>query len=72
MTVETLMEGAMTLALKARGTSRIPFVWFWPDAASACGMMTHDIEGQAGIDFCDELANIDDATRDQVGVSAHP
>jgi hypothetical protein len=61
-TVETLMESAMTLALKAQGgSSRIPFIWFWPDEASACAMMTHDIEGQAGIDFCDELMDIDDS-----------
>jgi hypothetical protein len=56
-----LMASAMTLALKAQRESRIPFVWFWPDGASACGMMTHDIEGQAGLDFCGELMNIDDA-----------
>ena len=51
----------MTLALKAQGRSRIPFIWFWPDGASACGMMTHDVEGQAGLDFCDELMDIDDS-----------
>jgi hypothetical protein len=61
LTVDTLMESAMTLALKAQQTSRIPFIWFWPDGASACGMMTHDIEGQAGLDFCDELMAIDDS-----------
>ncbi len=51
--VDTLMESAMTLALKAQGRSSIPFIWFWPDGAPACGMMTHDVEGQTGIDFCD-------------------
>ena len=51
----------MRLALKAQRKSRIPFIWFWPDGAPACGMMTHDIEGQAGLDFCDELMDIDDA-----------
>ena len=60
-TVDTLMESAMTLALKATGQSRIPFIWFWPDEASACGMMTHDVEGQAGLDFCGELMDIDDS-----------
>jgi hypothetical protein len=61
LTVDTLMESAMTLALKAPGESRIPFIWFWPDGASACGMMTHDVEGQAGLDFCHELMDIDDS-----------
>jgi hypothetical protein len=60
-TVDTLMESAMTLLLKAQGQSRIPFIWFWPDKASSCGMMTHDVEGQAGLDFCDELMDIDDS-----------
>jgi hypothetical protein len=59
--VETLMESAMTLALKAQGKSRVPFIWFWPDAAPACGMMTHDVEGQSGLDFCDALMDIDEA-----------
>ena len=61
LTVDTLMESAMTLALKTRRKSTIPFIWFWPEGASACGMMTHDIEGQAGLDFCDELMDIDDS-----------
>ena len=61
LTVEQLMKSAMALALKAGGQARIPFIWFWPDDARACGMMTHDIEGQSGIDFCEELARIDDS-----------
>jgi hypothetical protein len=59
-TVETLMEAAMTLAVKAVGQP-IPFIWFWPDGAPACAMMTHDVEGQQGLAFCDELMEIDDA-----------
>ena len=59
--VDALMESAMTLALKAQGHTQIPFIWFWPDDSSACAMMTHDVEGQAGLDFCDELMNIDDS-----------
>lgn len=61
LTVDTLMESAMILALKAQPASRIPFIWFWPDGASACGMMTHDIEGQAGLDFSNALMDIDDS-----------
>ena len=72
LTVDTLMESAMKLALKAQQTSRIPFIWFWPDGASACGMMTHDIEGQPGLDFCDELMDIDDSYASQVGVQLIP
>jgi hypothetical protein len=60
-TVDTLMESAMTCLLKANGAPRIPFIWFWPDDASACAMMTHDVEGQAGLDFCDQLMDLDDS-----------
>jgi len=59
--VEGLMETAMTLLLKAQPESSIPFIWFWPGQASACAMMTHDVEGQHGLDFCDELMDIDDS-----------
>ena len=59
-TVDTLMEGAMRVALAAQGAP-IPFVWFWPEGAPACAMMTHDVEGQTGIDFCDALMDIDDS-----------
>jgi hypothetical protein len=59
--VDLLMERALTAVLKARGQSSIPFVWFWPDGASACGMMTHDVEGQQGLEFCDQLMDIDDS-----------
>jgi hypothetical protein len=60
-TVETLMEGAMALLLKSMPGSRLPFIWFWPDSARAAAMMTHDVEGRAGLDFCQELSEIDEA-----------
>ena len=59
--VDSLMERTLMLALKTHGRSSIPFIWFWPEGASACGMMTHDVEGDAGVDFCGELMDIDDA-----------
>jgi hypothetical protein len=59
--VDTLIESAMTLVLKAQPKLSIPFIWFWPDGATACGMVTHDVEGQSGLDFCDELMDIDES-----------
>ena len=59
-TVDSLMEGAMRVALTAH-EGPIPFVWFWPEGAPACAMLTHDVEGQAGIDFCDALMDIDES-----------
>lgn len=60
-TVDVLMENAMALAIKARRTSSIPFIWFWPDGATACAMLTHDVEGPDGLKRCGELMDADDA-----------
>lgn len=62
-TVETLMEATMALLLKSGDVERIPFIWFWPDGATSCVVMTHDVEGAAGLGFCDELMDLDDRYR---------
>jgi hypothetical protein len=60
-TVESLMRSAMALALRSSGQQRIPFIWFWPDAASAASIVTHDVEGPEGVAFCPQLMDLDDA-----------
>ena len=60
-TVDLLMERALALVLKSRRLERIPFIWFWPDGAPGCVIMTHDVEAVIGRDFCDQLMNIDDS-----------
>jgi len=59
-TVENLMEHAMKLALQSSGLTSVPFIWFWPEGVPSCAVMTHDVEAQAGIDFCDRLMDLDD------------
>ena len=59
--VDTLMESTLKLALKQGQQSSIPFIWFWPDGAPACAMMTHDVEGDSGVAFCDRMMDIDDS-----------
>ena len=59
--VDALMDSALKLALQAQDRSSIPFIWFWPEGASACAMMTHDVEGDAGVDFCAQLMDIDES-----------
>ena len=58
--VDNLMRELMLVALKAKGLERIPFVWFWPEGASGCVLMTHDVETKAGRDFCSSLMDLDD------------
>lgn len=60
-TVDMLMQRAMELVLRSRGLQKIPFVWFWPNGAPSCAIMTHDVEGAAGRDFCGHLMDLDDS-----------
>jgi hypothetical protein len=60
-TVENICEALLLLSLQAKGVERIPFVWFWPQGAQGCLLMTHDVETTAGRDFCKELLDIDDS-----------
>jgi hypothetical protein len=60
-TVESICENLLSLALRASDVDRIPFIWFWPDGARSCISMTHDVEEEAGRDFCDRLMEIDDS-----------
>jgi len=57
---DKLMNRLLLLSLRASGANRIPFIWFWPDAKSSCAIMTHDVETQAGYDFCPALMDLDD------------
>ena len=60
-TVDTVLEKSLILSLKAKGVSSVPFIWFWPEGAQSCAMMTHDVETPAGIDFCRGLMALDDS-----------
>ena len=60
-TVENLIEQMLLWSMKAKGVDRVPFVWFWPDAAESCIVITHDVEAETGQSFCSELMNIDDS-----------
>jgi hypothetical protein len=58
--VETLMERAMALAIESSGGQPVPFVWFWPDGAPSCTILTHDVEARPGLDFCARLMDLND------------
>ena len=60
-TVDSIVEQALILCMKAKGTSSIPFIWFWPEGTQSCVMMTHDVESSTGIDFCRELLTLDES-----------
>lgn len=58
--VDSLFARLMRLKLQTSQHREIPFVWFWPDGHQACAVMTHDVETEAGLNFTEELMNIND------------
>lgn len=59
-TVDTLHETLLRMAMNAMGTRRVPFIWFWPEGAASCLMMTHDVETTHGVGFASALMDLDD------------
>jgi len=60
-TVDTLHEDFLQLLMEAGNTKRVPFIWFWPEGAPNCLMVTHDVETSAGRDFTSQLIDLDDS-----------
>jgi hypothetical protein len=60
-TLEDLCERLLLISMKAKGVEKIPFVWFWPESAQSCAVMTHDVETEKGRDFCSELMDLDES-----------
>jgi hypothetical protein len=60
-TVEQILERLLAAAMEAQGIEQLPFVWFWPNGARACAIMTHDVDQLVGRNFCQELMDLDDA-----------
>lgn len=59
-TVEKILERLLVSVMRARGLKTIPFIWFWPDGYDACAIVTHDVETEAGREFCPTLMDVDD------------
>lgn len=59
--VEAILESVMALNLRTQKAKEIPFIWFWPEGAPACAVVTHDVETTAGRDFCERLMDINDS-----------
>jgi hypothetical protein len=59
-TVDVLHEELLKLSMQATGIQKAPFIWFWPEGAPSCLIMTHDVETSAGRDFTPQLMDIDE------------
>jgi hypothetical protein len=60
-TVDSLHEEFLRLMMESSGVKRVPFIWFWPEDAPSCLVMTHDVETSAGRDFTTQLMDLDDS-----------
>ena len=60
-TVESIFEQLLVLSMKSGKVNRVPFIWFWPDGAPSCTLLTHDVETSAGRDFCPKLMDLNDS-----------
>jgi len=58
-TVDALHQKFLRLAMETSGTKKVPFIWFWPEGAPSCLIMTHDVETSAGRDFTPTLMALD-------------
>lgn len=61
VSVESLMKQLVALVLKARNGVPIPFIWFWPEGATACAVMTHDVETIRGVAFSSHLMDLNES-----------
>jgi hypothetical protein len=59
-TVDSFHCELLRLYIKARGLERAPFIWFWPEGAPSCLIMTHDVETASGVAFTPRLMDLDD------------
>jgi hypothetical protein len=59
--VERLCEILLSEVCERSRDKKVPFIWFWPEGAEGCVMVTHDIEERAGLDYCGQLMDIDEA-----------
>jgi len=60
LTVDRLHEELLCLCMQAGGMEEIPFIWFWPEGAPNCLIITHDVETTAGRDFTFALLELDE------------
>jgi len=61
LSVDLVLKQCLALAMKSQGVAEVPFIWFWPDGAQSCVIMTHDVETAMGRDFCRSLMSIDES-----------
>ncbi len=60
-TVDNLHEVYLWLFMEITGAKKVPFIWFWPEGAPNCVILTHDVETSVGRDLTSRLMDLDDS-----------
>jgi len=60
-TVDALHKEFLRLLMETGGVKKVPFIWFWPEGAPNCLIMTHDVETLAGRGFTSKLMDLNDS-----------
>jgi hypothetical protein len=60
-TVDAIVARLLVLTMKSQGIQRVPFIWFWPEGAPSCAIVTHDVETTVGLDRCNWLMDLDES-----------
>ncbi|HUN63391.1 MAG TPA: hypothetical protein VMU53_15450 [Candidatus Sulfotelmatobacter sp.] len=60
-TADALHQEFLKVVLKSQGLTKVPFIWFWPEGATACAILTHDVETVEARDFSSKLMDLDEA-----------
>ena len=59
--MDRIHQKLLALAMRAQGSEKLPFIWFWPDNFRSCAIITHDVEDTPGRDFCGQLMDLDES-----------
>lgn len=60
LSVSRLLHFYAGCALRAAGLEEGPFTWFWPGGQRSAIVLTHDVEGEEGIDLALGLADLEE------------
>lgn len=61
--VNQLMRELLRVAMKSKSLREVPFIWFWPQGANGCVIMTHDVESEIGVKLTPWIMDIDESFR---------
>jgi hypothetical protein len=71
-TVDNVHKELLRRLMEVRGVQQLPFIWFWPEGAPNCLIMTHDVETSSGRDFTSQLMDLDDRYGIKASIQAIP